>query len=144
MVFLNGYIGTLLSSRLSAHGRSSDRFHLMDHRVFFSFEPVLHNWCNNSRGMCYPVCRKVPIKDSLLLIRNSNPCSCGSGFPLSLSLWSLTICSTPYNRKQNVLMASLSETSLSHCVRICVRVQLFIIYCLLCTNMCNICFKCKC
>ena len=32
------------------------------------------------------------------------------GFPLSLSEWSFTICSTPYNRKQNVLSASLNKT----------------------------------
>ena len=22
----------------------------------FSFQPVLHDWCNKGRGMCYPVC----------------------------------------------------------------------------------------
>ena len=33
-----------------------------------------------------------------LLIGKSSPCS-GSGFPLSLSEWSFTICLTPYNRK---------------------------------------------
>ena len=24
---------------------------------YFSFQPVIHNWCNKGRGMCYPVCR---------------------------------------------------------------------------------------
>ena len=24
--------------------------------VYFSFQPVLHDWCNKGRGMCYPVC----------------------------------------------------------------------------------------
>ena len=38
------------------------------------------------------------IKESLLLIRKSSPCG-GSGFPLSLSEWSFTICLKPYNRK---------------------------------------------
>ena len=53
---------------------------------------------NKDRGMCYPVCGMVHIKDPLLLIGKSSPCG-GSGFPFSLSEWSATICSTPYNRK---------------------------------------------
>ena len=53
----------------------------------------------------YPVYGMVHIKEPLLLIRKSSPCG-GSGFPLSLSEWSFTICPTPYNRKQNVLSAS--------------------------------------
>ena len=64
----------------------------------FSFQPVLHNWCNKGRGMCYPVCWMVHIKEPLLLIDKSSLCG-GSGFPFSLSEWSLTICLTPYNRK---------------------------------------------
>ena len=39
---------------------------------------------NKGRGMCYPVCGMVHIKEPLLLIRKSNPCG-GSRFPLSLS-----------------------------------------------------------
>ena len=23
---------------------------------YFSFQTVLHDWCNKGRGMCYPVC----------------------------------------------------------------------------------------
>ena len=46
----------------------------------------------------YPVCGVVHIKEPLLLIEKSSPCG-GSGFPLSLSEWSFTICLTPYNRK---------------------------------------------
>ena len=65
---------------------------------YFSFQPVLHNWCNKGSGMCYPVCGMVHIKEPLLLIEKSSPCG-GSGFPLSLSEWSYTICLTPYNRK---------------------------------------------
>ena len=61
-------------------------------------EPVVHDWCNKGRGMCYPVCGMVHIKELLLLIGKSSPCG-GSGFPFSLSEWSLTICLTPYNRK---------------------------------------------
>ena len=65
---------------------------------YFSFQPVLHDWCNKGRGMCYPVCGMVHIKEPLLLIGKSSLCG-GSGFPLSLSEWSLTICMTPYNRR---------------------------------------------
>ena len=50
---------------------------MVDPLSYFSFQPVLHDWCNKGCGMCYPVC----------------------GFPLSLSEWSFTICLTPYNRK---------------------------------------------
>ena len=63
-----------------------------------SFQPVLHDWCNKGCGMCYPVCGMVHIKEPLLLIGKSSLCG-GSGFPLSLSEWSLTICLTPYNRR---------------------------------------------
>ena len=49
------------------------------------------------------------IKKTLLLIGKSCLCG-GSGFPFSLSEWSLTICPTPYNRKYNVLIASLNKT----------------------------------
>ena len=54
--------------------------------------------CNKGRGMCYPVCGMVHIKEPLLLIGKSSPWGV-SGFPLSLSEWSFTICPTPYNRK---------------------------------------------
>ena len=52
-----------------------------------SFMPVLHDWCNKGRGMCYPVCGMVHIKEPLLLIDKSSLCG-GSGFPFSLSEWS--------------------------------------------------------
>ena len=42
---------------------------------------VLHNWCNKGRGMCYPVCGMVHIKEPLLLIVKSS------------------LCLTPYNRR---------------------------------------------
>ena len=41
--------------------------------------------------MCYLVCGMVHIKEPLLLNGKSSPCG-GSGFPLSLSEWSFTIC----------------------------------------------------
>ena len=81
----------------------------VDPLSYFSFQPVLHDWCSKGRGMYYPVYGIVHIKEPLLLIGKSSPCG-GSGFPLSLSEWSSTICPTPYNRKYNVLSASLNNT----------------------------------
>ena len=65
---------------------------------YLSFQPVLHDWCNKGRGMCYHVCGIVHIKEPLLSIGKSSPCD-DSGFPLSLCEWFFTICPTPYNRK---------------------------------------------
>ena len=58
--------------------------HGVDPLSYFSFQPVLHDWCNKGRGMCYPVCGMVHIKEPLLLIVKSSLCG-GSGFPFSLS-----------------------------------------------------------
>ena len=60
---------------------------------YFLFQPVLHDWCNKDCDMCYPVYGMMHIKEPLLLIRKSRPCG-GSGFPLLLSEWSVTICLT--------------------------------------------------
>ena len=30
--------------------------HGVDPYSYFSFQPVLHDWCNKGCGMCYPVC----------------------------------------------------------------------------------------
>ena len=99
------------SSSMEGAGRSSEVelslmvrwvvgsiLHGVDPLSYFSFQPVLHDWCNKGRGMCYPVCGMVHIKEPLLIIDKSSLCG-GSGFPFSLSEWSLTICLTPYNRK---------------------------------------------
>ena len=80
------------------HGVDPLILHGVDPLSYFSFQPVLHDWCNKGRGMCYSVCGMVHIKDPLLLIDKSSLCG-GSGFPFSLSEWSLTICLTPYNRR---------------------------------------------
>ena len=72
--------------------------HGVDPLSYFSFQPVLHDWCNKGCCMCYPVCGMVHIKEPLLLIDKSSLCG-GSGFPFSLSEWSLTICLMPYNRR---------------------------------------------
>ena len=56
---------------------------LVDPLSYFSFQPVLHDWCNKGCGMCYPVCGMVHIKEPLLLIGKSSPCG-SSGFPLAI------------------------------------------------------------
>ena len=61
--------------------------HGVDPLSYFSFQPVLHDWCNKGRGMCYPVCGMLHIKEPLLLVDKSSLCG-GSGFPFSLSEWS--------------------------------------------------------
>ena len=72
--------------------------HGADPLSYFSFQPELDDWCNKGRGMCYPVCGMVHIKEPLLLIGKSSPCG-GSGFPLLLSEWYIIMSPTPYNRK---------------------------------------------
>ena len=64
--------------------------HGVDPLSYFSLQPVFHDWCNKGRGMCYPICGMVHIKEPLLLIGKSSLCG-GSGFPLSLSEWSSAI-----------------------------------------------------
>ena len=63
---------------------SSDRSFMVDPLSYFSFQPVLNDWCNKGRGMCHHVCGMMHIKEPLLLIGKSSPCD-GSGFPPSLS-----------------------------------------------------------
>ena len=55
---------------------------MVDPLIYVSFQPVLHDWCTKGRGMCYPVCGLVHIKEPLLLIKKSSPCG-DCGFPLS-------------------------------------------------------------
>ena len=50
---------------------------------YLLFYPVLHNWYNKGRTMCYPVC-------GMVLIGNSSPGSGVSEFLLLLSEWSFT------------------------------------------------------
>ena len=77
---------------------SWDQSLMVDPMCYFMFQPVLHDLSNKCRGMCYPICGMVHVKEPLLLIGKSSPCG-SSGFPLSLSEWSFTICPTPYNPK---------------------------------------------
>ena len=86
------------SSSSSSNSSSSSSSRGVDPLSYYLFQPVLNDWCNKGRGMCYPVCGMVYIKEPLLLIGKSSPCG-GSGFPLSLFEWSFTICPTSYNRK---------------------------------------------
>ena len=73
-------------------------YYARTHTHTHSFQPVLHDWCNKGHDMCYIVCGMVHIKEPLLLIDKSSLCG-SSGFPFSLSEWSLTICLMPYNRR---------------------------------------------
>ena len=86
--------------RVFAHGEMDFQIDpiMVDPLSYFSFHSVLHDWCIKGCGVCYPVCGMVCIKEPLLLIEKNSPCG-GTGFPLSLSEWSFTIRSTPYNRK---------------------------------------------
>ena len=77
--------------RAIAHGTMGRR--LVDPLSYFSFQPVLHDWSNKGHGMCYPICGMMHIEEPLLLIGKSSLCG-GSGFPLSLSECSFTICLT--------------------------------------------------
>ena len=54
--------------------------HGVDPLSYFSFQPVLHDWCNTGRGMCYPVCGMVHIKEPLLLIDKSSGYVAAAGF----------------------------------------------------------------
>ena len=80
---------------LSWRDGSLDRFFMVKTLSYCSFQPVLHDWCNKGRGMYYPVYEIIHIKEPLLLVGKSSPCD-GSGFSLSLSEWSFTICLTPF------------------------------------------------
>ena len=74
---------------------------MVDPLSYFSFQPVVHDWCNKGREMCYSFLGMMHIKVSMLLIGKSSPCG-GSGFSLSLSGWSFPICLTLYNRNKCV------------------------------------------
>ena len=71
--------------RAFAHGAMgvSDRSFMVDPLSYFSFQLVLHDWYNKGRGMVYPVCGMLHIKELTLLIGKKIPSNCTSGFPLS-------------------------------------------------------------
>ena len=78
-----------LCGRISAHGAVG---HQIDLFLTPASAPQL---VFQSCGMCYPIYGMVHIKDPLLLIEKSSPCSGRIRFPE----WSFTICPTPYNYK---------------------------------------------
>ena len=79
-----------------------DRSFMVNPLSYFSFQPVLHDRCNNGHK-CYPVCGMVHIKESLIVAHVA-----AVGF---LFCWVVfTICLTPYNHKYNVLSMSLNKT----------------------------------
>ena len=41
---------------------------MVDPLSYVTFQPVIHDRCNKGRGICYPVCWMVHIKEPLLLI----------------------------------------------------------------------------
>ena len=99
----NGLSQSLLNfscTKITRAGRSSEveRSLMVRWVVGSILHGVLHDWCNKGRGMCYPGCGMVHIKEPLLLIDRCSLCG-GSRFPFSLSEWSLTICPMPYNRR---------------------------------------------
>ena len=75
---------------------------------YFSFQPVHHDWCNKGRGMCYPVCWILHIKEPLLLIGKSSTCG-GIGFALSLSEWFIPYVWRHITADKNALTASLKK-----------------------------------
>ena len=67
-IYYNGWLYGK-SVRLWCDG-SSDRSFMVDLLSYFSFQPVFHDWCNKDRGMCYPVCGMMHIKEPLLVLGN--------------------------------------------------------------------------
>ena len=70
---------------------------MVDPLSYFSFQSVMHDWAI--------LCGMVHVKH-LLLIGERVAHDVAAGF-LSLSDCSFTLCPSPYNRKVNVLYASL-------------------------------------
>ena len=69
LIFYTQLLNTVLNSfNKNVHSVMFCIFDSLDHFSYFSFQPMLHNWCNKGRGMCYPVCGMVHIKAPLLLI----------------------------------------------------------------------------
>ena len=66
--------------------RLKDRSLTVDPLVYFSFHPVLHNWCNKRCCVCYPVYGMVYLNELLLLIGKSRLWGGRSKFPLWLWL----------------------------------------------------------
>ena len=46
---------------------------MVDPLSYFSFKPVLHDWCNKGHGMCYPVCGDGAYKRTLAVNQKEQP-----------------------------------------------------------------------
>ena len=55
--FIHSFIHSVV--RAFANGAMGHRIDPLD---YFSFQPVLQDWCSKGRGMCYPFCAMVHIK----------------------------------------------------------------------------------
>ena len=72
--------------------------HVVNPLRYFSFQPVLHDWCNKGCGMCYPVCGMVHIKEPIVPL--NKPLSLANKFRLPFwgdvffFFWSLAECNT--------------------------------------------------
>ena len=101
-IYIYIYIHAILNlvrGRAVAHGatgrRISPSWWIIE---IFLILAMLHDRCNKGCGMYYHVRGVEHIKDTLLIIGKSSPCSIDSGFPLLLSEWSFTVYQTPHNR----------------------------------------------
>ena len=121
----NTYHGLCYTSRGALAGRRNRSMRvLLNIHSFIRFPPecrqdyknctktpnlsVVSFWHKQDRGMCYPVCGMVHIKEPLLLIEKSSPCCDDIGILLSLSG------PLPYVQRhiivnKNVLRASLNK-----------------------------------
>ena len=77
----------------------SQAYHYTYSMVSLDNYQCIHFWCNKGHGVYYPVCGTVHIKEPLLLIGKSSSWSCGIGFLLLPSEWTITIHPTPNNHK---------------------------------------------
>ena len=97
---------------------------MVDPLDYFLFQPVLHDSCKKGSGMCYSVCGMMHIKEPLLLIRKSSPCG-SSRFPLLLSVWSFTICLTPYNIRTGMVPLDVSSMWYQFLVSRCFLIAMY-------------------
>ena len=107
--------------------------HEVDPLSYFSFQPVSLDWCNKVRGMCYPACGMVHIKEPLLLIGKSS----GSGFPLYylyVKIWLCIMCCTysihlSLTHTHTHSLSLLSLVCCGLCNYACVRVYVYVHAC---------------
>ena len=69
---------------------------MVDSLSYFSFQPLLHDWCNKGRGVYYSVCEMVYIKDPYCKSERVAHVVAAADF---LSRYDLLPSPTSYNRK---------------------------------------------